>query len=164
MNSKKLGLIILGLTLGLLTQTSWASSLQEISSNLLVPTSLIGKFLMAACYVMGMAFLLGAFMQFQMYRQNPKLAPLTKIILLALFGIILLLTPYFSTNYADGWKSVQANDARRVPINLAKRVIDEKYKDLEDDDGFSAAAEHFAADDLEDEHEFPEGGHWGSRL
>lgn len=91
-----------------------ASTIGKVSENLLIPVGILAGMMNFACYVIGICFLVGAVMQYQMYRSNPKIAPFTKMLFVAVFGVILLFTPYFLNKYG-GINTTTAMEAAYGP-------------------------------------------------
>jgi hypothetical protein len=91
----------------LLPQLAFAESsagVGDMAENLLVPTAIVTKLVLIACYVIGFIFVFMAMAQYKIHRQSPKLVPLGTPIILLILGIVALLVPY-TTNLGNTGKA-----------------------------------------------------------
>lgn len=89
---KTWGLFLLALCFPL---ESWAAfSIGDAAQNLMVPTEILTKLLLISCYIIGIALILGAIVQYKIHRQSPKLVPLTTPITLLILGLVSVFIPY----------------------------------------------------------------------
>lgn len=72
----------------------YASRAEQTINNIMVPVSLFAKAIHAACYILGIAFLMSGFMQYKQHRQNPQQVRLSTPIFLAFAGIVTLFLPW----------------------------------------------------------------------
>ena len=86
---------------------SAALTIGDAAENLMGPTEVITKFVLFACYVVGIALCLAAIAQYKIHRQSPKLVPLTTPILLVLIGIILIFIPIISNKVGQTGSAVE---------------------------------------------------------
>jgi hypothetical protein len=105
-----------------------ADTLGTLSENLLGPTSFVTQMLVYACYIVGVVFFFMALAQYKIHRESPKLVPLTTPIMLAIFGAVLVLLPYFSTLFNSGSaleyikkEGVQQEEDRGLPLPPLER-------------------------------------------
>ena len=86
-----------------------ALTLGEVIENSLGPVTIVTKMIFLACYVIGIFFLVSAVMQYQMFRSNPKIAPLTRILLLAFFGVLFVALPILSVKMGteQSWSATE---------------------------------------------------------
>lgn len=71
-------------------------SLGEVSQGLMEPVELVTDLALFACYIVGIALMIGGIMQYRMHRQNPKQVPLTTPIFFEIIGLFLILLPYLA--------------------------------------------------------------------
>ena len=67
--------------------------LTGITENIFEPTSLLAKFLYAACYVVGIALILGSFLEYHEHHENPTHVHFSHVVYLFLFGVAIVLIP-----------------------------------------------------------------------
>ena len=79
------------------------TSLGEVADNLQAPVSVVFMLIEWACYVVGVALIIGAAMQYRIHRQNPKLTPLFTPVMMLLVGITIVLIPHFSMLPEESW-------------------------------------------------------------
>lgn len=65
----------------------------EVARNILEPTSFLTKAIYAMCYVIGSSLILGSLMMYKMHRDNPIQTPMSRVIFLFLFGVVIVLIP-----------------------------------------------------------------------
>jgi len=69
------------------------NSLGDLSDRLLIPMSLLTSALYNMSLAIGIALLFGALIQYKNYRNNPSQVPLSRPIILLVFGLILIALP-----------------------------------------------------------------------
>ena len=90
---KKLNTIML-IGLATLTQTMLAQTWGDITQRILEgPTTGLARVMSAICLISGIAFLMGAVIQFKQYRDNPTQVRISTPIALVILGAVLLLIP-----------------------------------------------------------------------
>ncbi len=86
-------------------------SLGDSADSLLNMTAMVTKLMHIACYIIGVALILGSVAQYKNHRQNPKLVPLGTPITLLILGVIAVLIPYGSKMFGE---SYSAEDKAKV--------------------------------------------------
>lgn len=71
-----------------------AVPLSGVAKNLMQPTSLLTELVYTACYIIGMALIIGSGVQYRIHRQNPMQAPLSRVLLWLIFGIAIFVLPF----------------------------------------------------------------------
>jgi len=71
-------------------------SLGQLSTNLMGPVSVLAELLYKICYVLGAMFILGSVLQYKNHRDNPSQIPISRPILLLVFGLIFIGFPFFA--------------------------------------------------------------------
>lgn len=71
-------------------------SLGQLSTSLMGPVSVLADLMYKICYVLGAMFLLGSVLQYKNHRDNPSQVPISRPILLLVFGLILIGFPFFA--------------------------------------------------------------------
>lgn len=104
-----------------LPNTSFATfSIGQAAENLMVPTEILTKLLLISCYIIGIALILGAIVQYKIHRQSPKLVPLTTPITLLVLGLISVMIPYgtkiFGTTYSAEGQSYLTTKENVLPL------------------------------------------------
>lgn len=66
---------------------------EGVTTNLLSIFSGVNSIFSSICIVLGVGFIFSAIIQYQQYRMNPLLVPISKPIMWVIFGLILILTP-----------------------------------------------------------------------
>ena len=74
-----------------------APTVENVADNLMGPTEIITKMVVAASYIVGVGLIIFSFAQFKQHRQSPKLVPLGTPIMLLILGICAVMIPYIST-------------------------------------------------------------------
>jgi hypothetical protein len=98
------------------------TSLGEVADNLSAPISVLHMLIEWACYVIGVAFIIGSVMQYRIHRQNPKLTPLFTPIMMLLVGLVIVLIPHFSMLPAESWSpKASENKAKVAPTAPVQR-------------------------------------------
>jgi hypothetical protein len=69
-------------------------SLAQVSSNMLVPVTMFTKMLHSCCYIIGIMLLMGSITQYREHRNNASQVPLSRPILLLIFGLLLIGLPW----------------------------------------------------------------------
>lgn len=81
----------------LITSSAYAAdgppSLGGASANVLQPLGIFTSALYNICYIVGTAFILGSFIRYKEYRQNPSETPISRPIAVFLFGVVLIAIP-----------------------------------------------------------------------
>ncbi len=70
-----------------------ATSLGQASINAIEPISIFTTVLYDLCYILGTAFVLGSIIRYKEHRNNPSQTPISRVIMLLIFGLILLVIP-----------------------------------------------------------------------
>lgn len=70
------------------------SSIAQLSSNILGPVSLFTKTLYNACYIIGTMLIMSSFVQYRDHRNNPSQVPISRPVLLLIFGLLLIGLPF----------------------------------------------------------------------
>ena len=149
----------LGLALCAASTSLWAVTLGEASDNLFGPLAVITKLVVLVCYAVGVAFCIGALMQYRQHRRNPKLVPLTTPVLLIILGGMALLLPYFSTDIINSWSAtVQERDDSAVENPYNPNVIPQPRETRYPKRGDSSSES--VDEDVEEEGS----GHWSDNL
>lgn len=100
----KRGLGILAVVLFCSSMTAYGTAtLGDMAEGLYQPVEFLNTLVRLACYVTGVALIIGAVMQFRVHLENPKLTPLFTPIFMVFIGIALLLLPYFTTVFGNSW-------------------------------------------------------------
>ncbi|MCD6045061.1 MAG: icmD [Gammaproteobacteria bacterium] len=79
---------------GVITQA--APSLGDVSHAALGPLTGVQKMLIAISMIAGIAFLMGAVMQYMDHRKNPIQVTLSKPIIYFILGVVFIIIPYWS--------------------------------------------------------------------
>lgn len=85
-------------------------SIGQAAENVLVPTEILTKLVLLACYILGAIFIFMALAQYRVHRQSPKLIPLTTPILLFVIGVIFALIPFSSKIFGETFSAVERSD------------------------------------------------------
>ena len=64
-----------------------------VTTNLLSIFSGVNSIFSSICIVLGVGFIFAAIIQYQQYRMNPLLVPISKPLLWVIFGLLLILIP-----------------------------------------------------------------------
>lgn len=75
---------------------SLASDVGEVVNNILSPISAFTDAFYKICYVMGALLIIGAGVQYRMYRKNPIQIRLSNIFFLIIIGIVVLCLPFIA--------------------------------------------------------------------
>lgn len=102
---KKMGLLFL---MSLLTYPALAAvgSVAQLSNSLMGPVSGLARVMHAIAFVSGVAFLLGALLQYKYHRDNPQQVRLSTPIALLAIGIALVAIPII-TMWSEAGKFIQ---------------------------------------------------------
>lgn len=73
-----------------------ATSLGQASLNAIEPIGIFTGVLYDLCYILGTAFVLGSFIRYKEHRNNPSQTPISRPIMLCIFGLILLAVPFLT--------------------------------------------------------------------
>lgn len=68
-------------------------TLGDVSRNILEPASVLADLAYKMCYVLGIALLVGAAIQYRMHRMNPLQVRLSQVFFLIAFGLALIAIP-----------------------------------------------------------------------
>lgn len=71
-------------------------SLGEAAVNALAPVGVFTTALYNICYILGTLFVLGSLIRFKEYRENPSQTPISRALVVFLFGLILFAVPFIS--------------------------------------------------------------------
>lgn len=71
-----------------------AVSLSVVTQNIMQPTTLLADFAYVACYIIGVALIVGSGIQYRTYRMNPMQSPLSRVLLWLIFGIAIFVLPF----------------------------------------------------------------------
>lgn len=71
-----------------------AVPLGAVTHNIMQPTTLLTDFAYLACYIIGLALIVGAGMQYRTHRMNPMQVPLSRVIFWLVFGIAIFVLPF----------------------------------------------------------------------
>lgn len=99
------------------------ASLGEVSTTLIAGGSILYKLIWAVCIVVGIALIAASFVQFQIHRNNPKLAPLATPVLYLILGIAAIALPFidqfkgFLSHGVQGVKSSAAPSSKNINYN-----------------------------------------------
>ncbi len=92
-------------------------SIGQAAENILIPTAILTKLLLIACYMLGAILIFMAVSQYKIHRHSPKLVPLTTPILLLILGIITVLIPFGSKIFGDSF-SVAEHEINKARENV----------------------------------------------
>ncbi|HRE30899.1 MAG TPA: hypothetical protein PLD88_02895 [Candidatus Berkiella sp.] len=87
------------------------ASIGEAAENLMAPVSFMTKLALLACFIIGVALLLGALAQYKIHRQSPKLVPLTTPITLFVLGLISIGIPFATNMFGESFSSEQQSSS-----------------------------------------------------
>lgn len=121
-----------------------AITMSQVSDNLMVPAAMLSGLMSIACYIVGICMTFGAMMQYQVYRANPKIAPLGKILFVAATAIALLILPYFAENYG-GIKDIPAKDKFAIGQEASYSRVFEIFNNKADDYEYDSDYEEYDA-------------------
>lgn len=89
-------------------------SIGDMAENIAIPTEMLTKLALIACYAIGVAFIFAALAQYKIHRQSPKLVPLTTPIVLLVLGFISIMIPYSTGLFGETFSAVvRAKDEGR---------------------------------------------------
>jgi hypothetical protein len=98
------------LVLASLSVQADAPSLGEMSDNMVSSLSVVSTVLYKSCYVFGAILLVAGGNLFIRYRRNPTETPLSRWLMYLLFGVLLILLPFFA-QHSGGGKILQGVSA-----------------------------------------------------
>lgn len=78
----------------IMAATSDSTTLGDAASGALVPVNIFITALYNICYILGTVFVLGSGIRYKDYRDNPTQTPISRPIMLFIFGLILLVLPF----------------------------------------------------------------------
>lgn len=87
---------VIGFFWAMMAENTYATSLGEISGNLIGPASGIGHVMNAICYLVGLGFLLCGLLQYKYHRENPQQVKISTPITLLLVGLAMLALPFLA--------------------------------------------------------------------
>lgn len=96
-------------------------SIGDMAKNIFMPTEILTKLLLVACYVIGTGLIFASLAQYRIHRQSPKLVPLTTPILLLILGIICVLIPYSTQLFGDSYSAVE--QAKKEGLHKKENVL-----------------------------------------
>jgi intracellular multiplication protein IcmD len=73
---------------------SSGTSLGETAGNILTPIGVFTNVIYNVCYIVGVAFALGAVIRFKEYRENPSQTPISRPIAMLIFGFVIFAIPF----------------------------------------------------------------------
>lgn len=91
---KALIIIISYLLIPTAALASELTSLGTVALNMVEPINIVADFIGTACMITGITMIFGAFLKYLQYRVNPLVAPISTIIMLFIFGVVLLCLPF----------------------------------------------------------------------
>jgi hypothetical protein len=65
-----------------------------VANNLMDPVNMFANFVGSGSIVVGIAFLMGAFVKYNQHKRNEMAAPISTVIFLLVMGLILLAIPF----------------------------------------------------------------------
>lgn len=118
--------VLMGIGFVLSSTLAWGGSLGDVADNLYEPVAVVNMMIEWACYVVGIALMIGSILQYRIHRQNPKLTPLFTPILMLLIGIVIVLIPHFSVLPKESWspKLPENNGNASAPRSLNEPLGD----------------------------------------
>jgi Ca2+/H+ antiporter len=70
------------------------TGLGGVANNLMDPVNMFANFIGSGSIVVGIAFLLGAFVKYNQHKRNEMAAPMSTVVFLLVTGLILLAIPF----------------------------------------------------------------------
>jgi len=71
-----------------------AATISEVANNLIFTASIVTNILHAAALMIGIGFIIYAFVTFNVHRMNPKMMPLDRPVIYLVLGLVLLTIPF----------------------------------------------------------------------
>ena len=71
-------------------------SVGQTAGNILVPVNALTNVIYNICYIVGVAFVLGSVIRFKEYRENPSQTPISRPIVMAIFGLVIFVIPFIA--------------------------------------------------------------------
>jgi len=71
-----------------------SGSLGSVAEDALEPVSVFNSFINTSAMMIGSCFLFAAFVKYNQHRINPMAAPISTVLMLLVFGLLLLLLPF----------------------------------------------------------------------
>lgn len=99
---KKLTMFYLFLSTFFLIMQAQADNIGQVSVNILGPAKGVAHAINAACYIMGVGFLLAALLQYKYHRENPQQVRISTPIFLVLMGLFILAVPFVAMHSSGG--------------------------------------------------------------
>jgi hypothetical protein len=86
----------------LFTKTISAYAYGEVTGNVMSLAHNVGSIASGVCLILGIALFLGALVQYKQHRRNKLQTPISKPIVLAILGIVLVLVPMLGQHTIGG--------------------------------------------------------------
>ena len=91
-----------------------AGTLADATGNVFVGADLLTKFFWAGCILIGIFLLVGAMVNYQSHRNNPKLVPLATVITYLFLGVLTISIPFLNKLFgADSYDTAQQSSGVR---------------------------------------------------
>ena len=90
------------LSVFLFTKTISAYAYGEVTGNVMSLAHNVGSIVSGICLILGIALFLGALVQYKQHRRNKLQTPISKPIVLAVLGIVLVLVPMLGQHTIGG--------------------------------------------------------------
>jgi hypothetical protein len=118
--------MLLLISSGALAYESGSTTLGSMADNLHSGATIVAKLLWAACVIVGIAFMIAAFTQYQVHRVNPKLVPLTTPITYVLLALVALTIPFAERviGFEDAYENDQQEKAKSQPYVEESYIYD----------------------------------------
>lgn len=72
----------------------------EIAETLIEGTDFVTRFVLAACFIVGIGLIITGFLMYNAHRKNPKFVPLDRVVTYVILGAIVVAIPFLGHIFA----------------------------------------------------------------